>query len=110
LNSGQTPRIKSELILQAIKFKETFQYKIGNTKVFLKATQEAVLEKLRDVRIAEIILSVQSAARGYLAKRNYDKLLEKIISVEMIQRNVRSYFTLKKLVMVGVIYQSKTNN
>jgi len=69
LSQATTLRNKAELILQAAKFKETAQYKIGLTKVFLKAAQEANLEKLRDARVSEIILHVQAAARGYLAKK-----------------------------------------
>jgi myosin heavy chain 9/10/11/14 len=107
LNSGQTVRIKSELILQAVKLQETKQYKIGTKKVFLKASVEAYLEKVRDERVAEIILAVQAAARGYLAKKNYDQLLSKIGAIEMIQNNVRSYMQLKNWAWWGLFTKAR---
>lgn len=44
-------------------------YRIGQSKIFFRAGVLAHLEEERDLKITDIIVSFQAAARGYLARR-----------------------------------------
>jgi myosin heavy subunit len=91
----KTPLEKSDLIMKKSGFIETKQYKIGQTKVFFKAGVEALLEKLREKKLMNVIINIQSACRGYIEKSRYEKLEEKIRNCEIIQNNFRAYYELK---------------
>lgn len=44
-------------------------YRIGQSKIFFRAGVLAHLEEERDLKITDIIVSFQAAARGYLARK-----------------------------------------
>ncbi|KAG2386091.1 hypothetical protein C9374_002537 [Naegleria lovaniensis] len=86
---------KAKAILNYIEFEETTQYKLGLTKVFLKASQEAELESLREVQISKYINVAQAAALAAFERATYRKLQRRLLSIKTIQRNFRGYSKLR---------------
>jgi len=68
---------------------------LGLTKVFLKTGVEAKLERLRDEYVDKIIVTVESAARAYLARLNYKKLQDQLNAIKLIQDNWRTFSKLR---------------
>jgi len=95
MNAEATQKGKANAILNTIQFVETKQYKLGATKVFLRAGQEALIEELREKRIAQIIISAQAALRGALARKQYKDYLNQIAGVKLIQKNWRTFLLLR---------------
>ena len=44
-------------------------YRVGQSKIFFRAGVLAQLEEERDLKVTDIIVSFQAAARGYLARK-----------------------------------------
>uniref|UniRef100_A0A914UJZ5 Myosin heavy chain n=1 Tax=Plectus sambesii TaxID=2011161 RepID=A0A914UJZ5_9BILA len=71
------------------------EYQCGATKVFFKAGVLAHLEELRDEALSIIITKFQCACRHYTAQCEYKRRLDQRTGVVIIQRNVRSWCTLR---------------
>uniref|UniRef100_A0AAF5I0Q2 Myosin motor domain-containing protein n=1 Tax=Strongyloides stercoralis TaxID=6248 RepID=A0AAF5I0Q2_STRER len=71
------------------------EYQCGLTKVFFKAGVLAQLEELRDETLGKIMTKFQSACRWYLAQIEYKNKLNQRIGILVIQRNIRSWCTLR---------------
>jgi myosin heavy chain 9/10/11/14 len=95
LDAQMTLAGKAKVILQATDLKQKDHYLIGMTKVFFKAGAEALIEKIRDKKIAEVILCGQAAIRGYLARKEYKRIISQIDACRLIQQNWRIYLDLK---------------
>ncbi|KAL0486265.1 myosin heavy chain [Acrasis kona] len=95
MNAEATQKGKARAILDTIQFVETKQYKLGSTKCFLRAGQEALIEELRERRIAQIIISAQAALRGALARKQFKDFLAQIAGVIKIQKNWRAFLLLR---------------
>jgi len=74
---------------------DTDLYRLGNTKVFFKAGTLGQLEELRDDRLAKIITWMQSYVRGYQTRKNYKKLQDQRVALQVVQRNLRKYGQLR---------------
>lgn len=70
-------------------------YRCGSTKVFFKAGTLGQLEDLRDTALSKIIASLQGQVRGYLMRIAYKKKLEQRLALQVVQRNVRKYLSLR---------------
>eukprot|EP01080_Neovahlkampfia_damariscottae_P004159 gene4159-7469_t len=95
LDKQMTLAGKAKVILEATDLKLKDHYLIGMTKVFFKAGAEALIEKIRDKKVAEVILCGQAAIRGYLARKEYKRILSQIDACKLIQQNWRIYLELK---------------
>ncbi|KAK0404980.1 hypothetical protein QR680_017737 [Steinernema hermaphroditum] len=71
------------------------QFRIGLTKVFFKAGVLAHLEDLRDEKLATIMTGFQAAIRWYLGLIDRKRRLEQRAGLLIVQRNVRSWCTLR---------------
>ncbi|CAI5453365.1 unnamed protein product [Caenorhabditis angaria] len=71
------------------------EFKIGNTKIFFKAGILARLEDLRDEILSKIVTTFQSRIRSYLAKAEYRRRLQQQTGLLIVQRNVRSWCSLR---------------
>ncbi|TKR70123.1 hypothetical protein L596_022184 [Steinernema carpocapsae] len=71
------------------------EFKIGNTKVFFKAGILARLEDLRDEKLGAIMTSFQSKIRWFLAQTEVKRRAQQRSGLLIIQRNVRSWCTLR---------------
>ncbi|XP_050018436.1 myosin-1 isoform X2 [Alexandromys fortis] len=84
----------SEKLLGSIDIDHT-QYKFGHTKVFFKAGLLGLLEEMRDEKLAQLITRTQAMCRGYLARVEYQKMVERRESIFCIQYNVRAFMNVK---------------
>ncbi|KAL9649529.1 hypothetical protein ABK040_003208 [Willaertia magna] len=107
LEQQPNPKSKAQVILETIQFQETTQYKLGTTKVFLKASQEALIEELREKQISKIIGAIQAASLDAYERVAYKKLQGRLISIKLIQRNFRAYMRLKNWSWWSLINLSK---
>ncbi|XP_076334905.1 uncharacterized protein LOC143238500 isoform X2 [Tachypleus tridentatus] len=70
-------------------------YRIGQSKVFFRAGVLAHLEEERDMKISDLLIQFQSFCRGYVARRNYQRRLQQLNAVRILQRNCASYLKLR---------------
>ncbi|KAL8616918.1 hypothetical protein ACOMHN_041837 [Nucella lapillus] len=70
-------------------------FRIGQSKIFFRAGVLAHLEEERDLKLTDIIVQFQALARGLLARRNYQKRLQQINAIRVIQRNCAAYLKLR---------------
>ncbi|KAJ1071456.1 hypothetical protein K5549_001748 [Capra hircus] len=84
----------SEKLLGSIDVDHT-QYKFGHTKVFFKAGLLGLLEEMRDEKLAQLITRTQARCRGFLARVEYQRMVERRESIFCIQYNVRAFMNVK---------------
>ncbi|XP_019509963.1 PREDICTED: myosin-1-like [Hipposideros armiger] len=84
----------SEKLLGSIDIDHT-QYRFGHTKVFFKAGLLGLLEEMRDDKLAQLITRTQARCRGFLARVEYQKMVERRESIFCIQYNVRAFMNVK---------------
>ncbi|XP_061472395.1 myosin-1B-like [Rhineura floridana] len=84
----------SEKLLGSIDVDHT-QYKFGHTKVFFKAGLLGLLEEMRDDKLAQLITRTQAMCRGFLARVEFKKMMERRESIFTIQYNIRSFMNVK---------------
>ncbi|XP_064584256.1 myosin heavy chain, skeletal muscle, adult-like isoform X3 [Zonotrichia leucophrys gambelii] len=96
----------SEKLLGSIDVDHT-QYKFGNTKVFFKAGLIGVLEEMRDEKLAQLITRTQAMCRGYLARVEYQRRVERRESIFCIQYNVRSFMNVKHWPWMKLFFKIK---
>lgn len=53
------------------------------------------MEELRDDRLGKIVTWMQSWARGYLSRKEFKKLQEQRLALQVCQRNLRKYLKLR---------------
>ncbi|XP_024080481.1 myosin heavy chain, muscle isoform X24 [Cimex lectularius] len=70
-------------------------YRLGHTKVFFRAGVLGQMEELRDDRLGKIIGWMQAYIRGYLTRKEYKKLQEQRLALQVVQRNLRKYLQLR---------------
>ncbi|XP_068914328.1 myosin heavy chain, muscle isoform X44 [Tenebrio molitor] len=70
-------------------------YRIGHTKVFFRAGVLGQMEELRDERLGKIVTWMQSWVRGYLSRKEFKKLQEQRLALQVCQRNLRKYLKLR---------------
>ncbi|KAG5864672.1 hypothetical protein JTB14_025102 [Gonioctena quinquepunctata] len=70
-------------------------YRLGHTKVFFRAGVLGQMEELRDERLGKIVTWMQSWVRGYLSRKEFKKLQEQRLALQVCQRNLRKYLKLR---------------
>ncbi|XP_022917273.1 myosin heavy chain, muscle isoform X40 [Onthophagus taurus] len=70
-------------------------YRVGHTKVFFRAGVLGQMEELRDDRLGKIVTWMQSWVRGYLSRKEFKKLQEQRLALQVCQRNLRKYLKLR---------------
>ncbi|CAH1274898.1 unnamed protein product [Diabrotica balteata] len=70
-------------------------YRLGHTKVFFRAGVLGQMEELRDDRLGKIVTWMQSWVRGYLSRKEFKKLQEQRLALQVCQRNLRKYLKLR---------------
>merc|ERR1719342_595791 len=70
-------------------------YRIGQSKIFFRAGVLAHLEEERDVRITDLVVKFQAYCRGLLARRNYQKRVQQLNAIRILQRNCAAYLKLR---------------
>ncbi|XP_037042171.1 myosin heavy chain, muscle isoform X14 [Bradysia coprophila] len=88
------PEKAAKIILETIGLPEE-QYRLGNTKVFFRAGVLGQMEEFRDERLGKIMSWMQSWIRGYLSRKEYKKIQEQRLALQVVQRNLRKYMQLR---------------
>ncbi|XP_046620903.1 myosin heavy chain, muscle isoform X10 [Neodiprion virginianus] len=88
------PKKAAQMILENINL-EPDQYRLGLTKVFFRAGVLGQMEELRDERLSKIVSWMQAFVRGYLTRKDYKKLQEQRLALQVVQRNLRKYLQLR---------------
>lgn len=70
-------------------------YRVGQSKLFFRAGVLAHLEEERDMKLTDVIVQLQALCRGALARRNYQKKIQQVNAMRIIQRNGRAFLKLK---------------
>ncbi|XP_052069305.1 myosin heavy chain, non-muscle-like isoform X3 [Mytilus californianus] len=70
-------------------------YRVGQSKIFFRAGVLAHLEEERDLKLTDVIIQFQSLCRGLIARRNYQKRLQQLSAIRVIQRNCAAYLKLR---------------
>merc|ERR1712157_425953 len=83
------------------------KYRFGHTKVFFRAGFLAVLEELRDDKIAAICVGIQSRIRYKLEKAGFVHRLERREAARIIQSNIRSFLYVRDWEWMKIMYKIK---
>ena len=70
-------------------------YRLGLTKVLVKAGVLGTLEEYRDTAVAKILTMLQSFIRMYLMKKEYKRMLVQKVALAALQRNLKAYIGLR---------------
>lgn len=65
---SSSPPLSNPSQIQALELDSNL-YRVGQSKIFFRAGVLAQLEEERDLKVTDIIVSFQAAARGYLARK-----------------------------------------
>ncbi|CAB3371323.1 Hypothetical predicted protein [Cloeon dipterum] len=90
----EEPKKIAELLLESAALDQEL-FRLGHTKVFFRAGVLGTMEELRDDRLGKIVAWMQAYMRGYLARKEYKKLQEQRIALQVVQRNLRKYLQLR---------------
>ncbi|XP_006898641.1 PREDICTED: myosin-2 [Elephantulus edwardii] len=96
----------SEKLLGSIDIDHT-QYKFGHTKVFFKAGLLGLLEEMRDDKLAQLITRTQAMCRGFLARVEYQKMVERREALFCIQYNIRAFMNVKHWPWMKLFFKIK---
>ncbi|XP_023369831.1 myosin-2-like [Otolemur garnettii] len=96
----------SEKLLGSIDIDHT-QYKFGHTKVFFKAGLLGLLEEMRDDKLAQLITRTQARCRGFLARVEYQRMVERREAIFCIQYNIRSFMNVKHWPWMKLFFKIK---
>jgi myosin heavy chain 6/7 len=88
------PKKVAAILLESTGLAEDL-FRLGNTKVFFRAGVLGQMEEFRDERLSKIMTWMQSWLRGYLARKEYKKLQEQRLALQVVQRNLRKYMQLR---------------
>ncbi|XP_046426982.1 myosin heavy chain, muscle isoform X7 [Neodiprion fabricii] len=88
------PKKAAEAVLDAAAL-DADQFRLGHTKVFFRAGVLGQMEELRDERLSKIVSWMQAFVRGYLTRKDYKKLQEQRLALQVVQRNLRKYLQLR---------------
>ncbi|KAB0383875.1 hypothetical protein FD755_005792 [Muntiacus reevesi] len=83
-----------EKMIQALELDPNL-YRVGQSKIFFRAGVLAQLEEERDLKVTDIIVSFQAAARGYLARKAFQKRQQQQSALKVMQRNCAAYLKLR---------------
>ncbi|XP_013779485.1 myosin heavy chain, non-muscle-like [Limulus polyphemus] len=87
-------KLACEKMIQALDLDPNL-YRVGQSKIFFRAGVLAHLEEERDMKISDLIIQFQAFCRGLLARRNYQRRLQQLNAIRIIQRNCSAYLKLR---------------
>ncbi|XP_072381322.1 myosin heavy chain, muscle isoform X44 [Diabrotica undecimpunctata] len=94
IKDTMTAEKAAQIILEHIQL-DPEQFRLGKTKVFFRAGVLGQMEELRDDRLGKIVTWMQSWVRGYLSRKEFKKLQEQRLALQVCQRNLRKYLKLR---------------
>ncbi|XP_023953868.1 myosin heavy chain, muscle isoform X4 [Bicyclus anynana] len=94
MQAEKDPKEAARKCLESVEL-DPESYRIGHTKVFFRAGVLGQMEELRDDRLSKIVSWLQSYIRGYLSRKDFKKLQEQRLALQVVQRNLRKYLQLR---------------
>uniref|UniRef100_A0A3P8RZM8 Myosin X n=1 Tax=Amphiprion percula TaxID=161767 RepID=A0A3P8RZM8_AMPPE len=94
--TSNDPRGRCIQLLQLYDSSST-DWQLGKTKVFLRESLEHRLEKQREVEVLKAAMIIQAHVMGYMARKQYRKLLQCIV---VIQKNYRAFYWRRKFLLL----------
>nr|XP_026492088.1 myosin heavy chain, muscle isoform X35 [Vanessa tameamea] len=94
MTAEKDPKEAARKCLEAVQL-DPESYRIGHTKVFFRAGVLGQMEELRDDRLSKIVSWLQAYIRGYLSRKDFKKLQEQRLALQVVQRNLRKYLQLR---------------
>eukprot|EP01095_Lingulamoeba_sp_RSL-Kostka_P012929 TRINITY_DN5221_c0_g1_i3.p1 TRINITY_DN5221_c0_g1~~TRINITY_DN5221_c0_g1_i3.p1 ORF type:complete len:2164 (+),score=981.26 TRINITY_DN5221_c0_g1_i3:29-6520(+) len=88
------PKQHVQTLMEQLKIDKE-QYRLGLTKIFFRTGQLAKIEEMREQKIGELLVVIQAASRGFLARDRYRKMTARASAAKIIQRNLRNYLDFK---------------
>ncbi|KAF3698619.1 Unconventional myosin-X Unconventional myosin-10 [Channa argus] len=73
------------------------EWQLGKTKIFLRESLEHRLEKQREVEVLKAAMTIQAHVMGYMARKQYRKLLQCIV---VIQKNYRAFYWRRRFLLL----------
>ncbi len=70
-------------------------FRMGHTKILVKAGVLGTLEELRDVAVSKILTMLQAYIRFYLMKKEFKRMLVQKVALSALQRNLKAYIGLR---------------
>ncbi|CAF3396041.1 unnamed protein product [Rotaria sp. Silwood1] len=70
-------------------------YRIGLTKIFFRSGVLGHLEEERDFKLTDIMTQFQALCRGVLARKNYQRRIQQLNAVRVLQRNGRALMKIR---------------
>merc|ERR1719210_2962012 len=70
-------------------------FRIGQSKIFFRTGVLAHLEEERDLRITDLVVKFQAYCRGTIARKNYQKRVQQLNAIRILQRNCAAYLKLR---------------
>jgi myosin heavy chain 6/7 len=86
---------------------EADRYRVGHTKVFFRAGTLGFLEEIRDEKVGKIMTWMQAVARTFLGRKEFKKLQDQRVALQVVQRNFRTYVQMKKWVWFDIMQKLK---
>ncbi|XP_063624530.1 myosin heavy chain, muscle isoform X34 [Cydia splendana] len=94
MTNEKDPKEAARKCLESVEL-DPESYRIGHTKVFFRAGVLGQMEEMRDDRLSKIVSWLQAYIRGYLSRKEYKKLQEQRVALQVVQRNLRKYLQLR---------------
>ncbi|XP_077289711.1 myosin heavy chain isoform X11 [Arctopsyche grandis] len=94
MTQEKDPKTAAAKCLESVQL-DPESYRIGHTKVFFRAGVLGQMEELRDDRLSKIVSWLQSWVRGYLSRKEFKKLQDQRLALQVVQRNLRKYLQLR---------------
>ncbi|XP_037538371.1 unconventional myosin-X [Nematolebias whitei] len=92
----EEPRGRCKQLLQLYD-SSSADWQLGKTKVFLRESLEHRLEKQREVEVLKAAMIIQAHVMGYVARKQYRKLLQSIV---LIQKNYRAFYWRRRFLLL----------
>jgi len=71
-------------------------YQFGTTKIFFRHGVLAWLEQQREAKIGQMVIAIQNASRGWVARSAYKKIGLQTAAARTVQKNVKSWIAFKE--------------
>jgi myosin-18 len=97
LTSGPTvdEKLAAEQLLESLEVDST-SYRLGLSQLFFRAGALARLEDMRDEKLTDWVIRLQSISRGFLGRKYCQKLKLQHIAAACLQRNIRKLMHIRE--------------
>jgi len=83
-----------EKMIQALELDPNL-FRVGQSKIFFRAGVLAHLEEERDLKLTDIIVTFQAKSRGFIARKAFQRRIQQLNAIRVIQRNCSAYLKLR---------------